>query len=197
MTHESEQTSSTRVGSGYVAYIDQLLRQVADVPLGHVQRGRSVYSVNDAVRLVLLRFPEKNPASVKKVVKARPRHLEKQKSNEFYDDTLRRAPRWKWVGPGVGTGYIRRIDEMLAAGGRTQRDIATIVCAEFGKDIPSALSAVRVRCSLYRRRTGTEPQFVRVSTIDTTPRAIKRERIKRMNQELLKKESKRRLARRN
>jgi hypothetical protein len=64
---------------------------------------RSKYNVDEAVELVLKQYPDKDPVSAKKMIRVKPRALERMKTKEgepFDDaDPARRAPRWKLARP--------------------------------------------------------------------------------------------------
>ena len=147
-----------RPTTGYVAFIDGLLHTAGPAEHGFP---RSKYAVDEAVRLTMAKFPGKNPASVKRIVKVRPRHLERQKVEGGYDGQKKRAPRWKWVGPGHGTGYMHRIDQLLNAGGKTTAEIGEIAAREFGREVKGAVKVVRVRVSHLAKKQGHEPNFIR------------------------------------
>lgn len=163
-------------GTGFMAYIDQLLFDTTpEIVEGYI---RSKHSVDEAVRKVCTRFPGKQLASVKRIVKVRPRHLERIKSQDRFNDR-QSAPRWRWVGPGHGTGYMRRIDELLSVGPderKTTKEIAEIVAREFVKDLPTALKVVRMRTSQYRARYGKEASFKRAGKAPRTPSQQQRDR---------------------
>lgn len=87
--------------TGFMAIIDDHLLDI-DKEVGVVEGfERSKYSVNDVVAVVMAKLPDKNPDSVRKIIKVRPRHLEKQKKDGAYDGEKNRAPRWRWTGPGI------------------------------------------------------------------------------------------------
>jgi len=117
--------------------------------------------------MVCARFPGKNPVSVKKIIKVRPRHLEKIKTQDNYDDSGKKnAPRWRWVGTSGGSGFMKKIDELLDAkkpeDKKTTRQIAAIVAKEFGKDMDSALKCVRLRIGQFKKKNKREPKFERI-----------------------------------
>jgi hypothetical protein len=86
--------------TGFVALIDALLHQGVTAKPDH-GFARSRHSVESAVAAIMAKFPKKDKASVKRIVKVRPRHLERQKAGAYaYDGKKNRAPRWAWVGPG-------------------------------------------------------------------------------------------------
>lgn len=151
-------------GSGFIALIDSLLKQVVPGKVeGYV---RSKFTVDEAVGKIMAAFPNKNAASVKRIVKVRPRHLERIKTGGLYDEKTAPAPRWRWVGPGAGSGYMRRIDELIDVKDPTKRlttkQVAEIVVKEFGKDLESALKVVRMRTSQFETKHLREPGFKRV-----------------------------------
>lgn len=85
--------------SGFIAAIDELL--LTDGGKGKVEGfNRSKYSVSEALEIIMKKFPYKNPISVKKIIKVRPRHLEMIKGVEAFDTVKKRAPRWAFVGSG-------------------------------------------------------------------------------------------------
>ena len=87
--------------TGFMAIIDAMLLEV-DESVGVVEGfRRSKFSVKEVVDAVMVKLPQKDPESVRKIVKVRPRHLEKQKKEGSFDDVENRAPRWRWVGPGT------------------------------------------------------------------------------------------------
>lgn len=171
---------SRQRGSGYIAYIDQLLLEVDGK--GADEKGflRSKYTVTDAVRAVLMKFPGKNPGSVKRVVKVRPRHLERAKTLDRFSESGDRAPRWAWTGPGSGTGFMRRVDELLVQGKHTTREIAEISAREFGRDVESALLMVQTRPNFLRRKRN-----IKASAKPMPKQISKREITKAKNLELL------------
>lgn len=109
--------AKVRPNSGFIALIDRLL-----LTKGGTEKvegfHRSKYTVEDAVKIILKYFPEKNAVSVKKVVKVRPRHLEMIKGADAYDGNKNRAPRWAWVGPG-GNG-IKAVAALAAKKAKEQ-----------------------------------------------------------------------------
>jgi hypothetical protein len=93
--------------TGYITKIDEILNTgVSDIEVdGHL---RSQYTVEEAIKLILVAFPDKDPTSVRKVLRARPRGIEKQKTI-----VIEHAPRWaKAVGTG-GSGFMNLIDAQL------------------------------------------------------------------------------------
>lgn len=87
--------------TGFMAIIDAMLLEV-DESVGVVEGfRRSKFSVKEVVDAVMAKLPQKDPESVRKIVKVRPRHLEKQKKDGSFDGEKNRAPRWRWVGPGT------------------------------------------------------------------------------------------------
>ena len=100
---------SRPVGTGFMAAIDKLLLDV-DEAAGETEGfRRSRYSAAEAHAIVSKAFPQKDPASVKKIIKVRPRHLERQKGDLGFDETKNRAPRWRFVGPGKNYNSPERL----------------------------------------------------------------------------------------
>jgi hypothetical protein len=168
-----------RRGSGYVAYIDELLFQLS----GKKEKGyaRSQHTVTEAVRLILKKFPEANPGSVRRVVKVRPRHLERSKTSGVDN----KAPRWALAGVVGATEYMGRIDSLLMAGKLDKKVIAETVAKEFGRDVSKVLATIHARTPKLRAKHGKE-------AVGTKPaRALKGESTKRQvtkakNEALLK-----------
>ncbi len=163
-------------GTGYIAYIDSLL---LDTEPGEVQGFvRSRYSVMDAVKLVAKKFPAKSLDSIKKVIKVRPRHLERVKTSDQFDEKKNPAPRWKWVGPGAGSGFMHRIDEMLRdeKNPKTTKEIAETVAREFTKDLPTALKVVRMRTSQFEAKHKKKASFKRTGKAPRTPSQKQKDR---------------------
>ena len=116
-TSADKKPSTTRpAGTGFMAMIDKLLLDV-DEHAGVVEGfPRSKHSAAEAHAVVSKAFPQKDPASVKKIIKVRPRHLEKQKGDLGFDETKNRAPRWRFVGPGKTYDSPERlVTEMVKA----------------------------------------------------------------------------------
>lgn len=112
-----KKTSTTRpVGTGFMAMIDKLLLDV-DERMGVVEGfPRSRHSATEAHAIVSKAFPQKDPASVKKIIKVRPRHLERQKGDLGFDEVKNPAPRWRFVGPGKNYDSPERlVTEMVKA----------------------------------------------------------------------------------
>lgn len=93
-------TKPKRVDSGFNKLMFSLLLEGVTQEEGDVYP-RSKHTVEDAVGLVMEEFPEKDPESVKKMVRVKPRALERMKTGlgEQFDDAdpKSRAPRWKVV----------------------------------------------------------------------------------------------------
>lgn len=136
------------LGSGFVAFIDKLLcdHNVKDIVEGYP---RSNYTVDEALKKVIEKFPDKNPTSVKKVIKVRPRHLERKKDG-IYDDTKNRAPRWAIVGPG-NNGSMTEIDALHAKGWSVE-EIADFLVKTKGRNKEKATEVVKARTELNEER---------------------------------------------
>lgn len=116
-TPADKKTSTTRpVGTGFMAMIDKLLLDV-DEHAGVVEGfRRSRHSAADVHAVVSKAFPQKDPISIRKIIKVRPRHLEKQKGDLGFDGEANRAPRWRFVGPGKTYDSPERlVTEMIKA----------------------------------------------------------------------------------
>ena len=134
-TQVGEKSSSNLpAGTGFMAMIDKLLLDV-DERIGVVEGfPRSRHSATEAHAIVLKAFPQKDPASVKKIIKVRPRHLEKQKGNLGFDDVKNPAPRWRFVGPGKTYDSPERlVTEMIKA--KKKKDAEILV--RVGRLFPS------------------------------------------------------------
>ena len=173
----AKQPADKFTGTGFVAFVDGL---ILTPPTGaaalQVVHGfvRSRYSVDEAVRLVLAKYPDKAPSSVKRIVKVRPRHLERQKLSGF-DQKKVRAPRWRWTGPGAGTGYAARIDALLEEG-KSPEAVAALVTREFGRLPKLALTAVRARVAYLARRAAIKPRPAPKAKTPKQERAAKQDR---------------------
>lgn len=178
-----------RRGSGYIAYIDELLL-TPGTPHGEFQRSK--YTVDQAVEAVMKKFPGKNPLSVKRVIKVRPRHLERAKTFEQFDDAKpeTRCPRWAFVGPGHGSGFMARIDELLMEGKLTTPEIAKIVAEEFHREYKDVRDIVQIRPSHLRKYKGKKVPFRRLKPARKPGQLSKRAALKAKNLALASKKKK-------
>lgn len=115
---------------------------------------RSRHSVTDVVRKVLESFPDKDPVSLRKIIKVRPRQLEKSKTRDYSDGE--RAPRWAYVGPGSGLGYLAVVRRLFAEGRLTVAEVAGQVAGEFGLNPVAILPTIQVRAAEWRRVHGPD-----------------------------------------
>ncbi len=144
----------------YIAYMDALLLDLAldehGQPIEAEGFLRSKHSIHDAVKLVLKKYGDKDPASVKRILKVRPRHMEKMKTLGLFDDakTALRAPRWAWVGPGSGVDFVRRIRQLLTESNRTPDVAAEIAAKEFSRDPKDALRIAKNTAKHIKATTG-------------------------------------------
>ena len=94
---EGDIARPTRMNTGYVDYMHELLLEGVSKARGDTFP-RSKHTASEAVELVLAKFPDKDPASCRKIVRIRPRAVERMKTGigEKYDDAdpKKRAPRW-------------------------------------------------------------------------------------------------------
>lgn len=136
------------VGTGFIAFIDTLLLDTSGTTKtdGFL---RSQYTVDEALEEVLKKFPDKDPTSVKKIIKVRPRHLERRKDG-VYDDTKTRAPRWSVVGPGKN-GSMTDID-ILHGKGWTVQEIAEFLVTTKGRDLEKTTEVVKNRITILKER---------------------------------------------
>ena len=112
-----EKSSSNRpAGTGFMAMIDKFLLDV-DEKAGIINGfPRSKHSAAEVHAIVFKAFPQKDSTSVMKIIKVRPRHLEKQKGGLGFDDVKNPAPRWRFVGPGKTYDSPERlVTEMIKA----------------------------------------------------------------------------------
>lgn len=136
------------IGSGFIAYIDKLLLE-QDSTAKVDGFPRSAYTVDEALKEVLKKFPEKDPTSAKKIIKVRPRHLERRKDG-VYDDAKSRAPRWAVVGPGKN-GSMTEIDALYAKDW-SNKDIVDFLVVTKGRDEGKAMEVVKARVDLLKER---------------------------------------------
>jgi hypothetical protein len=172
-----------QVGTGFIAAIDKLLLNTTPEPVEGFKRSK--YSVDDALRAIMKLYPAKDPVSVKKIIKVRPRHLEKAKHDGAFDNDKNRAPRWAFVGPGAGTGAQRRIDELILGGERDTNKIANIVAHEFGRAKDKTAKLATERFSKLARKVD-KPELMKGKPLPK-PGQRKRDLIKAKNLELLAK----------
>ncbi len=116
-------------GSGFIALIDDLLTDTGGEKVDGFLRSK--YSVDEALKEVMKKFPDKQPNSAKKIIKVRPRHLERRKDG-VYDDKAKRAPRWAVVGPGKN-GSMSEIDTLWQKG-KSAKDIVEFLVTTRGRD---------------------------------------------------------------
>lgn len=141
-----------REDSGFVKLIDGLLTET-DGKGKQEGFARSTSTVDDALKAVLKKFPDKNPVSIKKIIKVRPRHLEKRKDGVF-NDTTKRAPRWAIVGPGKN-GSMTEIDAMFAKD-KSVAEIVEHLHLTHGRDKAKTKEVVTSRIALLKKRAKDE-----------------------------------------
>lgn len=144
----------------YTAFMDSLLLDLQlreDKPVEVEGYIRSKYTVAQALKAVLKRYPKKDAASVKRILKVRPRHLEKMKTLGAFDDAkvTTRAPRWAWVGPGSGVDFVNRIRKLLLESQRTPEKAAEIACREFGRELGDGVRIARNTLKKIKQANGT------------------------------------------
>lgn len=138
-------------GTGFIAYIDELLLATAGTADGFK---RSKHTVDEALALVMTKYPEKTPASVKKVIKVRPRHLERRKDGKFDNVAGKRAPRWGKVEVGANNSMA----EIDAAHAKkvAPATVAAGLSAAHGRDPKKVLATVKARFAVLDKRAKAE-----------------------------------------
>lgn len=156
-----------RTNTGFIAFIDKLLFAGVSKELieGYF---RSKHSVPSAVNLTMVQFPDKDPVSVKKIVKVRPRSLTKRAQPGVV------VPRWAYVGPGHSDGVMKRVKQMIAEGGHTARQISDTVSAEFGKNPATFVRTVEAQINREQKKAG---KHLTVKVKPKVPPAVKKAKV--------------------
>ena len=128
---KAKEDKPPRVATGFLALVRKLNSEV--VTSGK-EKGHSKHDINAVADAVLKRWPEKEVRSVKRIA---------------YNTARNTGIKWKTIAP-ENTGYMNRIDELLAAGEMTTRQIGEAVSVEFEKDLISAKTVVRARLRIMR-----------------------------------------------
>lgn len=139
--------TAVRKDTGFISLVDELLLSTTGEKVEGFQRSK--FTVDQALAKVMAKFPDKDPVSVKKIIKVRPRHLERRKGDE-YNDKSKRAPRWGFVGPGTNA-TVTEIDQMLADK-LTAEQIAERLVRLHGRDPKHAKRMVAARLKFCAKR---------------------------------------------
>lgn len=132
--------AAKRKTTGFVEEIDKLLNL-------------NKYTLSEATELLLRKYGDKEPKSVKQVAANRPN------SRRYRGET--NVP--KWVPSAQGTGFSHRIDALFQEGGHTFAQVAAKVMKEFaGKEEESVKKVMRNRLVLLRR-AGKKVDYVKVT----------------------------------
>jgi hypothetical protein len=153
-TNGEVETKVVRTSTGFIKAIDDMLLDLDDKG---PQDGflRSKHSVDQAHAAIMQKFPGKNPESVKKIIKVRPRHLEKSKIHEFTDEFTAkpesRSPRWALVSS--TPSYILAIDDALTgANGPVEGEIKVSDVVNYVQSTSSGYPEGKSLVKLIRRR---------------------------------------------
>jgi len=156
-----------RTNTGFVAFIDKLLHAGVSKELIEGYH-RSKHTVASAVNAVMAQFPDKDPVSVKKIVKVRPRSLTVRATAGVV------VPRWAYVGPGHSDGVMKRVKQMIAEGTHTARQITDVVSAEFGKNPATFVRTVEAQINREEKKA-KKPLTVKVKP--KVPPSVKKAKV--------------------
>lgn len=191
MVWKSEDGSRSN-GTGFMAAIDKLLfTNVSEEEVNGYTR--SEFTVDGAVESILQEFPDKPRESVIKIVRTRPRGIEKQKTKE-----VEKAPRWAVALATGGNGFLTRVDELLLDSKHTMKEIVEIVMVEFptlqnGKDRDPAKTVHQIsnRGRINRKKginSGIKKmERVRDANKDRNKKAAKKAPVKKATKKAAKK----------
>lgn len=121
---KDEKKSSAPTGTGYVAFIRDLLLD---------KTGK--YEISEVIELVLEKFPDKEPKSIRRI---------------SYNQAKIHGVKWKTASN--KTGFMAKVDALLEQGDLTTRLIGEKLAVEEGRDVKKTKAVVRARFRTLLRR---------------------------------------------